>query len=248
MCGRFTQTVGVDALRKRFGFEPPAFDLTPRYNLAPTQDAPAVLLREGRRQLGMLRWGFIPRWAKDPKIGHQLINARAETAATKPSFRDSFAKRRCLVLADGFYEWKPVSPKLKWSMRVALKTREPFAFAGLWDEWKAPDGSLLATFTILTTGAPPSLRELHDRAPVILPPEGEAAWLEPATKPEALGPLLAPPPDDRLEAYAVSPLVNSPKSDVADCIQPAAIGAPREEAPKSRRRKGSGGPDQPTLF
>lgn len=248
MCGRFTQTAGVEALRKRFGFEQPAFDLTPRYNLAPTQDAPAVLQREGRRQLALLRWGLIPRWAKDPKIGHQLINARAETAAEKPSFRDSFSKRRCLVLADGFYEWKPVSAKLKWPMRVALKTREPFAFAGLWDEWTAPDGKVLTTFTILTTEAPPSLRGIHDRAPVILTPASEAAWLEPGAKPEALAPLLVPPPDGLLEAYPVSPLVNSPKSDVPDCIQPARVAPAREEAPKSRRRKGGEDPDQPTLF
>lgn len=245
MCGRFTQTVGVEALRKRFGFEQPTFDLRPRYNLAPTQDAPVVLERDGNRRLELFRWGLVPSWSKDPKTGYKLINARAETAATKPSFRRCFAKRRCLVPADGFYEWKRVGEKLKWPMRVVLRSREPFAFAGLWDEWKQPDGKPLHTFTILTTDAPPSLRSLHDRVPVILPPEGEAAWLDPRTRPEALTPLLAPPPDDRLEAYPVSPLVNTAKTDEPACIEPCEPRPPGKPEPKKRKAPDA---DQPTLF
>ena len=216
MCGRYTQTAGVEALRRRFLFEPTRFELPPRYNVAPSQDAPVVIRREGKRQLELFRWGLVPSWAKDPSLGSRQINARCETAAAKPSFRRSFAARRCLVLADGFYEWKPVAPKLKWPMRVVLRSREPFAFAGLWDEWVPPGGRPLRTFTILTAGAPGSLKAIHDRVPVILPPDGEDLWLDEAAKAEQLQSLLAAPAEGALEAYPASPLVNSAK---ADCIQ-----------------------------
>ncbi len=229
MCGRFTVTVGIEALRKRFGFEQPEFELLPRFNLAPSQDAPVVLAREGKRSLSLFRWGLIPSWAKDAKIGGQMINARCETVAEKPSFRASFAKRRCLVLADGFYEWKQVAPNLKWPMRIVLKSREPFAFAGLWDEWRSPEGKPVRTFTILTTAASESMKELHDRVPVILNREYEPLWLDPKADAKSLGNALIPPADDALEVYSVSPLVNSPKADVPACIDPMT-------------------PDQPTLF
>lgn len=240
MCGRFTRTIGVEALRKRFGFEQPTFELPPRYNVAPSQEAAVVLAREGRRELELFKWGLVPSWASDPKIGFKMINARSETAADKPSFRRAFAKQRCLVPADGFYEWKPVTAKLKWPMRIVLKSRDAFAFAGLWDEWRGPDGKALRTFTILTTEAPPSLRSVHDRVPVILTPDDEAAWLDPAADAQTLRAAMAPPPDDRLEAYSVSPLVNSAKADEPACIEPA----PPRTQPEPRR------PDdgQPTLF
>ncbi|MBI4348912.1 MAG: SOS response-associated peptidase [Elusimicrobia bacterium] len=247
MCGRFTVTVGIEALRKRFGFAQPEFDLRPRYNLAPTQDAPVVTEAEGGRRLELYRWGLIPSWAKDAKIGTQMINARSETAAEKPSFRRCFARQRCLVLADGFYEWKSVAPGLKRPMRIVLKTREPFAFAGLWDEWKGPDGRALRTFTILTTEAPAGLRDLHERVPVILEPEREAVWLDPKAAPDRLRLALRPPLEERLEVYPVSPLVNSPKADVEDCIAPAPDDPPAQ-APPAKRRKNESDPDQPTLF
>ena len=234
MCGRYTQTAATEALRKRFRFEPPPYELLPRYNVAPTQDAPVVTLREGKRRLELFQWGLIPSWAKDPKVGARQINARCETAAEKPSFRRSFAKRRCLVLADGFYEWKPVAPTLKWPMRVVLPSREPFALAGLWDEWRTPEGKTLRTFTILTTGAPPELLALHDRVPVILPPEGEERWLDEEAKPAEVMTLLSPPARGTLLAYPVSPLVNSAKADVPDCIKEAEIP--------------SASPGQPPLF
>lgn len=247
MCGRFTVTVGVSALRKRFGFEQPEFDLRPRYNLAPTQDAPVVVAQGGARRLELYRWGLIPSWAKDAKTGNQMINARSETAAEKPSFRRCFARQRCLVLADGFYEWRQVAPGFKRPVRVVLKTREPFAFAGLWDEWKGPDGRALRSFTILTTEAPASLRDLHDRVPVILNPQTEALWLDPSAPARRLGETLVAPPEGSLEVYPVSPLVNSPKADVPDCIAPTPP-APPAKAPPARRRKKDAGADPPTLF
>ncbi|MBI5200788.1 MAG: SOS response-associated peptidase family protein [Elusimicrobia bacterium] len=248
MCGRFTLTVGIEALRKRFGFDQPEFDLRPRYNLAPTQDAPVVLADGAKRTLALYRWGLIPSWAKDAKIGNQTINARSETAAEKASFRTPFAKRRCLVLADGFYEWKEVAPHVKWPMRIVLKSREPFAFAGLWDEWRSPEGKAVRSFTILTTEAPESTRELHDRVPVILNRGYEPVWLDPKSDRRTLENVLIPPPDDALEFFPVSPMVNSPKSDVPECITPAEIVPPKPAEPKPRRKAKPDSPDQPSLF
>ncbi len=224
MCGRYTLTSGLTILQRRFGFSAEQISLEPRYNLAPGQEAPVVICEENNT-FRMMRWGLVPFWAKEASIGYKMINARAETLPQKPSFRKPFRERRCLILADGFYEWRKSEGKgKKIPIRFVLPSREPFAFAGLWDIWKKPDGSLLHTFTIITTQANELLRPVHDRMPVILQPEDEDLWLDPNLKDVTrLTPLLTPYPANALEAYDVSTIVNSPKNDVPECVQPAKI-------------------------
>lgn len=219
MCGRYTLTVTVKDLQEIL----PALEATeailPRYNIAPTQPV-AVVANDAPTQLVTFRWGLIPRWAKDADIGSRLINARAETLAEKPSFRDAFKKRRCLVLADGFFEWKkPASGTKKQPYLVRLATGKPFAFAGLWEEWRSPDGPL-RTCTIVTTEPNEQMRQLHDRMPAILPREAYATWLAPGPKePADLAPLLGPS-TQTLTLTPVSTKVNSPANDTPECIQP----------------------------
>ncbi len=194
--------------------------LCPRYNIAPGQEAP-VVVHDGGKSLEMMKWGLVPSWAKDPSIGNRMINARAETLAEKPSFKRLIGKKRCLVLADGFYEWRKEG-KGKVPMRITLRGGEPFSFAGLWDSWKKPDGGELRSFTIITTQANDLLRPIHDRMPVILDQEGDEKWLDAEYKEvHKLLALLAPYPADRMEAYDVSPLVNSPRNDLPQCVEPA---------------------------
>lgn len=223
MCGRYSQTLTMAELAKRFGIEvPKQLELPRQYNVAPTQLAPVVALDgEGRRKLDRVRWGLIPSWSKDEKIGHKTINARSESAHEKPSFQKAFEKRRCLVLADGFYEWKrDEAAKAKFPFRIRLKGGGPFAMAGLWERWKAPDGRELKTFTILTTRANEAMAGLHERMPVILRPGDEQAWLAADTPAERCRALCQPYADDQLELYPVSALVNSPKNDVPACVAP----------------------------
>ena len=168
-----------------------------------------------------LRWGLVPAWAKDPAIGNRLINARAESAAEKPAFRAAMRRRRCLVVADGFYEWQRTRPG-EAALFIRLHGDRPFAFAGLWEAWEAPDHSTLETCTILTTAANELVRPIHDRMPVILSASGYAAWLDPAIEdPRQLMPLLAPYPSDEMEAQPVGDFVNSPAHDSPQCIEPA---------------------------
>jgi putative SOS response-associated peptidase YedK len=223
MCGRYTQTTDLETLKKRFGFVVSGVRLEPRYNIAPSQEAP-VVVREDEKILKIMRWGLVPYWAKDESIGYKMINARAETLTQKPSFKKSLKEKRCLVLADGFYEWRKTEKKgVKIPMRFVLKSREPFALAGLWDVWQKPDGKLLLSFTIITTEANDLMREVHDRMPVILRREYEDMWLDPDLKyVDKLLPLLAPYPSDMMEGYEVSTLVNSPKNDTPECIKPKA--------------------------
>ncbi len=221
MCGRFTLTVEQKALATRFGIKLPAgFDsMTSRYNVVPTQNV-IVVSDDGHRYVERMRWGLIPSWAKDPTIGSRLINARAETVAEKPSFRSALRKRRCLILADGFYEWQKVGA-VKQPVRIVLKTREPFAFAGLWETWKPAESDPILSCAIITTEANKLLKAVHNRMPVILPREAEATWLDPKiTEPEPLLPLLKPYPADAMEYFPVSRAVNSPKHDAPDCIVP----------------------------
>ena len=166
MCGRYTQTLAGPILLSRFRLEETVLDLKPRYNIAPGQEA-AVVVREETTTLAAMRWGLVPSWAKEPAIGNRMINARAETITEKPSFKRLIERRRCLVPADGFYEWRREA-KGKVPMRFILKSREPFAFAGLWDRWRNPEGAELRTFTIITTAANELMRPVHDRMPVIL--------------------------------------------------------------------------------
>ena len=228
MCGRYSVTLPVEALARVFGFaERP--NLAPRWNLAPTQQAPVVRLRDGGgiedggRRLVMLRWGLVPAWAKDVSMGATLINARAETVAEKPAFRGAFRKRRCLVPADGFYEWK-AEGKVKQPWRIQRPDGAPFAFAGLWESWQPKEAGAapLESFTIVTTDANATLAPVHHRMPVILTTaEAQARWLDPAAAPDALQALLTAAPDDFLTAFRVSTRVNSARVDDAACIAPA---------------------------
>lgn len=220
MCGRYMMTSPVDAMQRLFRFEERP-NLPPRYNAAPTQDVPIVRRRkEGAgRELALVRWGLIPWWAKDPAIGTRLLNARAETVATKPAFRDAFRARRCLVPANGFYEWeKRGRSKQPWLIR--LKGGGLLAFAGLWEVWRDPKGEKIHSCTIVTSEPNAVAGRFHDRMPVILDPGAYQRWLDPAD-PDPLE-LLRPCPDDWLEAYPVSPRVNSPQNDDPELVEPLA--------------------------
>ena len=197
--------------------------LEPRYNIAPTQLVPTVLRKPAQsdRRFHLLRWGLIPSWAKDPAIGARLINARAETAGEKPSFRSAFRQRRCLVVADGFYEWQRQERK-KQPFYFCFQDGRPFAFAGLWERWEAPDdddGEAIESCTILTTEAAELLQPIHDRMPVILDPKDYDLWLDPAVqKPEPLQQLLCPYRSEAMIAYPVSTQVNKPTNNSPECI------------------------------
>lgn len=220
MCGRYTLTSGPDRIRERFGVVEVPYELAARYNIAPSQDVPVIANLPGRR-VEMFRWGLIPAWAREPSVGHRMINARAETLREKPSFRAAFAKRRCLILADGFYEWQKVGSG-KVPMYVRLASREPFAFAGLWESWQPADGEAVRSCTVITTEANAVLAPIHDRMPVILAPEHYARWLDPQpVAAQQLQPLLVPYPAGEMEAFAVSRLVNNPGNDTPACIEPA---------------------------
>ena len=218
MCGRFTLTSNLDDLQGRFGFLEGRLDYQPRYNVAPSQPV-LTIVNDGQRRAELLRWGLIPFWAKDPKIGYRMINAVGETVTNKPAFRAAFRRRRCLVLADGFFEWRKAGKK-KIPTYIFLKSRETFAFAGIWETWKAPDGETVRSCAIVTTKPNAFMEQIHNRMPVILSEETEALWLDPMT--EAAGvlePLLMPSPAELMDSYPVSDLVNSPKNYGPDCIQ-----------------------------
>ena len=220
MCGRYTLTSDLDELQGRFGFDAEDLPYRPRYNVAPDQEVLTVV-SDGRNRAEYMRWGLIPSRAKDTSIGTRMINARAETAAERPSFRRALRTRRCLVLADGFYEWR-VEGRKKIPMYIALKSKAAFGMAGLWETWRAPSGESINSCTIITT-APNSLIEpIHNRMPVILMPEAEATWLDRSIDdPGTLTELLVPPPAEVMEAYEVSTVVNSPANDTPDCVVPA---------------------------
>lgn len=216
MCGRYTLKTSPKELAQLFG--PLLFpELAPRYNVAPSQPVPVVRDGETGREAALLRWGLVPPWSKDPSAG--FINARAETVATKPAFRSAFKSRRCLMPADGFYEWaKAGSKKQPWHFR--LKDGGPFAFAALWETWGEGDSAVESC--ALITGEPNAVvAPVHDRMPVILPIEHYDLWLDPEAKPNQLASLLAPYPAAEMEGYPVSTRVNSPRSDGPDLIQPS---------------------------
>ena len=221
MCGRFTLFEADKILSKKFGVSsiPP---LSPRYNIAPSQPVAAVrATTDGSgREIALLRWGLIPSWSKDPAIGTRLINARAETAAEKPSFRNAFRQHRCLIPANGFYEWQR-QERGKQPYFIRMRDKRLFAFAGLWDRWESPNEGVIETCTILTTAANTVLAPIHDRMPVILPQTDYTQWLDPAQKyMDTLSPLLVPfPPEDML-AIPVSPWVNATSNDDEKCIAP----------------------------
>ena len=219
MCGRFSLISEMGELQGRFEFDGAGLPHTPRYNIAPSQSLLAVLTG-GERRAAHLRWGLIPSWARSASVGNRLINARAETVAERPSFRSAFMRRRCLVLADGFYEWQRVG-KAKRPMRIVMKSGEPFAFAGLWDSWRDPDGEIVRSCTIITTEANKLLRPIHNRMPVILPREMESFWLDHDVEDRgALSDVLVPYQSTGMEAYEVSSLVNRPGNDGPEVALP----------------------------
>jgi len=219
MCGRFALLTHAEALIERFGVKEVIKRPEPRYNIAPSQNVTVVVQRE-TRQLTEMRWGLIPFWAKDVSIGNRMINARAETVPEKPSFRSAFKKRRCLILADGFYEWQKVG-KVKKPIHVRMKSREPFAFAGLYEYWKTKSGKVLESCTIVTTTPNDLMSPIHHRMPVILNPENESAWLDPENENVSdLLSLLQPYDAGQMEAYEVSNFVNSPKNHGPLCTRP----------------------------
>lgn len=217
MCGRFTLTVDPAELREWLELIDVPAQLTPRYNIAPTQPV-AVVTSPTDRKVEIFQWGLIPSWSKDPSMGSRLINARAETVHEKPAFRAPFQRKRCLILADGFFEWKALD-KGKQPYFIHLKSGKPFAFAGLWDHWTSPEGDERMTCTIITCEPNDLMAQLHNRMPVILDKDVMWDWLDPAATPIALKALLVPYAG-RLEAYPVARLVNKPDYDAPDCIQP----------------------------
>ncbi|MEN6449268.1 MAG: SOS response-associated peptidase [Thermoguttaceae bacterium] len=241
MCGRFTLRTSAREIAEQFALGA-AEPFSPRFNIAPSQ--PVAVVRIGRRrddtgdprntgkspprELAWLRWGLVPSWARDPNVANRLINVRAETAATKPAFRAAMRHRRCLILADGFYEWQPIG-RAKQPYFIHLRDNRPLAFAGLWESWEGPVGQVrnpqsaprLETCALLTTEANDLLRPIHDRMPVVLPPDGYSIWLDPKIEDAGqLAPLLVPYPAGEMEAYPVSRLVNDPAHESPDCIAP----------------------------
>jgi putative SOS response-associated peptidase YedK len=222
MCGRFTIMLDADDAREAFGLSETPTDWTPRYNVAPTQMLP-VLVSAQERKVAQMRWGLVPSWAKDPEIGNRMINARSETLEEKPAFRNAFKSRRCLILADGFYEWQRSaggkSPSVPHFFRRA--DGNPFSFAGLWEFWRSPDGQELRTCTIITCSANALVAPVHERMPVMLSGDEGWKWLSPQPS-SALLPLLRPYPADEMVRYPVSRAVNFPDRDGPELVQPLA--------------------------
>ncbi len=222
MCGRFTLQTPSETIASMF-FELRFPNLSPRYNIAPTQQVTCIRNSpSNQHEVAQLRWGLVPSWSRDLKIGARMINARGETVADKPSFRTPFKRRRCLVLADGFYEWKKMG-KEKQPYYITLHDHRPFAMAGLWDTWKDksdPESERVETCTVITTQANEMMQPLHDRMPVILNQESEGAWLSNEDDEGFLSSLLLPYPDGVLEHYEVSKLVNTAKNQGKEIIEP----------------------------
>lgn len=221
MCGRYTLTDPGDIVTE-LGAETAGVELAPRYNIAPTQNVPVVRAnREGDgREVRVMRWGLIPFWAKEASIGNRMINARSESVAEKSSFKTPLKRSRCLVLADGFYEWRKTQGG-KQPYHIHLKKNRPFTFAGLWDRWtKGPEGTV-ESFTILTTAANQKVASLHDRMPVILDGEARDIWLDRSVEdPSMLVPLLRPFDDDEIDYFPVAKIVSNPANDQPECVRP----------------------------
>jgi putative SOS response-associated peptidase YedK len=220
MCGRYTLKAPAEEIYDEFGLEGEPKRVEPHFNVAPTQEVPVITTREPKT-LTFVRWGMIPFWAEDPSAGNRFVNVRAETLRDKGSFRRVFEKRRCLIVADGFYEWKHTGSgkkKIATPMYVRVPGEKIFAFAGLYDGWRAPDGTIVRSCTILTVPASPQLEPIHDRMPVILPKDKRRLWLENRSHDELLSLLV--PWEGELEVYEVSKLVNKPDNDSPECIEP----------------------------
>lgn len=253
MCGRYTITSAPEAIRALFRYEEQP-NFPPRYNVAPTQPIPIVRLVEGKRQFALVRWGLLPSWVKDPTAFTLLINARGENVLDRPAFRAAMKRRRCLVPADGFYEWKAERGG-KQPYFVRLKSGAPMAFAGLWENWMGPNGEELETAAIVTTSASRSLQPIHSRMPVIVPPEAFHLWLNCAdVDAETAAALIVPAPDDLLEAFEVSKAVNRTANDDPRLIEPLArdsektAEAPPEPGMRGKRVKEKKDSGQGVLF
>lgn len=229
MCGRYTLTVDEAVVLERFDLQSSLAQHRPRFNIAPTQIAP-VVLNETPRQLSVARWGLIPGWAKDAGIGARLINARAETLPEKPAFRAAFKRRRCLVVADGFYEWRK-DGATRTPLFIRLKSGEPFALAGLWDVWQPPEGEPARSFTVITTEPNELVATIHNRMPAILTREAERAWLDESAGPLELMAMLRPFDPQQMEAWDVSRRVNTPANDDAGLIAPSRYNMPHPARP-----------------
>lgn len=234
MCGRYTLTEDAEAIAGFFEADVDGIRSShePRYNIAPTQDAPVVVAGEGGRRAGYLRWGLVPHWADDLSVGGRMINARSETVHRLPAFKDSFLSRRCLVPADGFYEWQDLGGRKQphWIHRPGSPL---FGFAGIWARWKDPEDRDVHTFAILTRPAPPSLVWLHDRVPVILGPANWTDWLARGTTEEALAQILSDATPPQLDSHPVTPRVNRADYDSPDCTERVEPEPPVEEAQTS---------------
>lgn len=220
MCGRFSQAKDIEDLKNEFPFIDEGFedlDLAPRYNIAPSQLSP-VIVREGAlNKLKMYKWGLVPSWSKDTKIGYKMINARAETVSEKASFKRPFKSQRCLVIADGFYEWEHPDKKKKIPYRLKMKDDSLLTFAGLWDVWRK-ETEPLYTYTIITTSNNDLIEPIHDRMPVILPKQNREIWLNPESNEAELKELLVPYDSNKMDMYRVSEVVNNPRNEVPECI------------------------------
>jgi putative SOS response-associated peptidase YedK len=219
MCGRFLRQKDVDVIVRDFGVQKVACDLAPSYNVPPTQQV-AVIVQDGVKELVSIRWGLVPSWAPSLSVGNTMINARAETVARKGSFREAFEKRRCLVVADGFYEWRKEG-KTRQPILIPLKSDRAFGFAGLYENWLSPDGQNIRTCAIITTEPNEIMRTIHNRMPVIIPTQQEETWLSPDADPTGLLSLLKPYPAEEMQTREVSGLVNSPANDSPECLKPA---------------------------
>lgn len=219
MCGRYTLFTPLERFIERFHLST-LVNLAPHYNIAPSQSVPIVRESDGGRELAMLQWGLVPFWAKQVKTSYQMINARAETVATKPAFKNAFRQRRCLIPADGFYEWR-AGPHSKQPYYISLKDNDLFAFAGLWERWEGGTSEVIESCAIIVTAANELIQPIHDRMPVILEPEDYALWLNNESFDAArLNALLQPYPAEQMQAYPVSSRVNSPKNDDQGCVTP----------------------------
>ena len=244
MCGRYTIIAPPKVLRALFGYEEQP-NFPPRYNVAPTQPIPIVRLIDGKRHFALVRWGLLPSWVKNPTAFTLLINARGETVAEKPAFRAAMKRRRCLIPADGFYEWKADGPR-KQPYFIRARAGDPFAFAGLWETWTGPNGEELETGTIITTTANRKLAAIHGRMPVIVPTDAFDLWLNSADVDlTTASALIAPAPENLLEAFPVSTDVNRVVNDNPKLVEPVVAGAapkpkPAKRVPAKRAKKTNG--------
>jgi putative SOS response-associated peptidase YedK len=252
MCGRYTISHSTEEILERFQINDDNVSIEPSYNVAPSQLVPVIMAESAHspkepsiRLLELCKWGLVPFWVKDLKGAKPLINARAESLAAKAAFKQAFIKRRCVIPADGFYEWRKDKNR-KVPMRIHLADEKLFGFAGIYQDWKAPDGVRMRTFAIITVPAKESIRNIHDRMPAILTPEFEKIWLDPEVEDEeALAACLRPYPYEDLEAYAVSTLVNKPDANSPELIQPSVESTEEIAAPPLGKRKRRGDADAP---